>query len=91
MIKIDKNIYPLYFSIKDEFCQQKHIFCVKDFDAVDVALEVAYFNKIVKTKLFVVISSSDFNFVYFIDNFVFYFQEVPERKLLLNFRKEMGL
>lgn len=90
MIKIDKNKYPVFFNTVSESGKVYHVFCVADFDALDCAIEVSYYEKKVDTKgLFVVVCNSSYKFVYFYKNFVCYFAEVPGSGTLKKLRSEL--
>lgn len=92
MIKIDKNKYTVFFNLVSKNGSIKHCFCVPSLDAVDVCIEVAYYEKKVDTKgLFVIVDNSSYKFVFFYKNFVCYFVDVPSSEILFKLRGGLEL
>lgn len=92
MIKINKDKYPVFFNLLSQSGSIKHVFCVASLDAIDVATEVAYYEKKVDSKgLFKIVDNSSYKFAIFYKNYVCYFDSVPTSDTLLKVRSDLEL
>ena len=88
MIKVDKSKFPVYFCLVSKSGILKHCFCILDFEAVDCCIDVAYYDKIITSKIFVIVDYDKFKFALFLKNYIYYFNEVPTTDTLKKMQGE---